>query len=679
MNTPPPNKPRPNLPRVRPESNTTIVVEEESSNIWKVLVFLILLGGAGYAIYFHFTRPEEPTVAAAPLSTNPLDDMLDPTGRPPEDPTPKEIPETVIQPPPVETATTKHYSDFSSYEALQRATRQRFVDGLWAEHFTSITESCLETLNKRPVTSGPRQLDGLIQKKTLPLALAQLEIYRRLGYDNFLRWTAASPNFAADLLTDIDQIQLLVNNLVPEDYLPNVLSIWETLEVGTGSNQSPKRQRNLALSLALIYDNGNRVSEARAAYQYYTQTVRKRDLYVDFDKISPDELIYGVAPTSFGIDGMKWARDKFSFSIRDLGKVYFEVPYRLNHPPYPEYTIQNVMELGGVCVQQAQVAKANARSHGVPSAVLGGTGSRGGHAWFVYRKADGTWDNSTGRYNDGYACGTTTNPQTGKTMREWDFFLFNDSGRRNGAREAALTTIRAAHIMGDAGDTAEFLTLLEAAAKRNSSNPIAWRPYLETLRDDPTERPLLFWENLVRSYRNTMLKLPDHLAIIEEIEVQKIFPKQNPDQVAVTLRTRRREAFRKMPERFDLIVESVKREISYYRSTNDTSRIGQLYRNTFEDVGTHLPTFIAVANLFAEDAATDPSLRRRTLSTMEKVFNKQIDTDLKGDLFRLSMEAEVCQKLASFFDSEKEKTKANRYAKRAKVIREAADKKIAES
>ncbi len=662
---------KPSLPQRRrpqpasPQSGKvrTIVIEDEPSNIWKIMLFIMLLALGCTAIYFHLKGDSaESNLTANPSSVRDLHHMLDPTGRPAdeiaEEPTSEPID---ILPPTIETVVLNELSPFDSFKAfkeLQLATRKRFTDGLWREHFASLTQSCLTSLSQRPSNDGSRPLDGLIQKKALPLALAQLEIKNRLGLDKFVHWTATSPDFAVVLLTDLDRIELLINNLAIEDDLANVLSIWEKLEQESEQPRLQKRYRNLALSLALIYDKGNRYSEAQAAYQYYAQADRKGNLYVDFNKISPDELVFGVATPVFGLAGMEWALDKFSFSNKDLGKAYSQVPYRLNHPPYPEYTIQNVMELGGVCVEQARVSLTNARAHGVPSADLGGMGTRGGHAWFAYRKPDGTWDNSTGRYNDGYACGTTPNPQTGKSMREWDFFLFNSRGRRNGSREAALTITRAAKILADAGDTAGQLDLLGSAAKRDATNPFAWHPYLNELLRDSTERPLPFWENLVREYRHNLRDFPDHFAIIEEIEAKKIFPKKEPDQIARMLRSRRRETLRNLPDRFDLIVNSVKREIEFYRTTNDTPRIINLYRNTFEDVGPHIPTFLAIAQQFSLDANTYPEIRRRTLSAIEKVFEKEIDSKLQGDVFRLPMEAKACSTIADLFDGEKEITAA---------------------
>lgn len=651
---------------------------------FKVLIALLVFGGGGWFAYTKLREPKK-EVAAAPAKP-----VVVEAPRPVEivPPVREEVPPPVVvkepEPPPVPPPPKAPdplpglpaFDRIDALTTLVAATTARVEDGRWKEHRQRLQEASREIVVRRARLSGPKQLDFAFEKGALPLALAQMDLMNRLGDPDFADWVSGQKAFATRVLTQLSTLENFLNSLLPQDQIAHALRIWEKMDARAVTPQARAKYENLAIALALIYDKPSGTGDALEIYDYYVKADERSRLYVDFPKIPPDELVWGVGPHPFGIEGMEWALSRLRHPYARLGAAYAQVPYKLNHPPYPTYTLENILKLGGVCEQQAQFSEANARAHGVPSAYIAGEGSRGGHAWLAYRTSRG-WDNGTGRYSDGYACGHARNPQTGKSFREWDFVLYDDPGRRNGDREAALRLLRAAEVLETANDTAGRMDLLEAAARRNPGNPVPWRAWIIALLEGTPERPLEFWQQLVNDYRVALKRTPDFFALSDRVEAEKIFPRQDPDRVGEFLRTRRRQSIRENKGRFDLLIDSVRREAEYYKSRNDTRRIGLLYNNALRTYGDNLPTFIALSGDFSKAAENSPEIRRAALTVMENVFNQKIDSKLKGDAFRLPMEAKVCKTLSKIFANDDNTKKAERYARRAEEISRAGDAKRA--
>jgi hypothetical protein len=684
MSTPAKRPPqRPTAQPVRRATSPSPTPSSGGSNLigaLKIFAALGVIGGGGWFAYLEYQKRNQPApvVAETPKSVEKLPEpevVPDPKIAEPDKPVVTEKP-AEPEKPAEEAPKLAPLPALPSLErtealaALTAATKSRLLDGRWADHRQAVKAAAILAINERPRTAGAAQLDKVSEKQGLPLGLAQLDLITALGEKSFAEFAKPGDEFAERLLTTPEAAELFLNSLAPEDNTFAALRVWKSLDALETKPENKARYRNLAVALALIHDkpgNGEHVAEI---YAYYRKADGSHKLYTDFSKIKPDELVWGVADDSgvngnvFGLDEREWALKNLSYPAAKLGDAYGSIPYRMNHAPYPEYTMANVLKIGGICWNQAKYSESNARARGVPGAYVSGEGSRGGHAWFAYKSPKG-WVNNVGRYGDGYACGHASNPQTGKSVREWDFFLFDDEGRRNGDREAALRLVRAAGIVTTAEDR---LGLLESAARRNPENPAAWTPWVNALLEDKTERPVDFWQKIVNEYRIRVKRSPDFFTLSDRIEDEKIFPKTDPDRVAEFLRKRRRQSIRENPMRFDLLTDSVKREADYYRSRKDDARVRTTYANALREYGDNLPAYVRLAMDFSELAADNPEIRKAGLSVMESVFIKDVDSKLQGDTFALEMQAGVAKRLAAIFTADGNEKKAERYAKRAEVI-----------
>ncbi len=100
---------------------------------------------------------------------------------------------------------------------------------------------------------------------------------------------------------------------------------------------------------------------------------------------------------------------------------------------YDHYTLAEIKQKGGVCVDQAYFASMTAKANGIPAMTISGEGDRGAHAWFGYEESRTSWNLSTGRYKDNYAAGTTRDPQTHRTIKEQELRELAAPARRTPA------------------------------------------------------------------------------------------------------------------------------------------------------------------------------------------------------------------------------------------------------
>ena len=79
----------------------------------------------------------------------------------------------------------------------------------------------------------------------------------------------------------------------------------------------------------------------------------------------------------------------------------------------PTYTLEDIKNNGGICVDQAYYATILGKGRGIPTLYFHGQGASGGHAWFGYLSHGGKWELDCGRYeSQNYPKGYAVDPQT---------------------------------------------------------------------------------------------------------------------------------------------------------------------------------------------------------------------------------------------------------------------------
>jgi len=215
-----------------------------------------------------------------------------------------------------------------------------------------------------------------------------------------------------------------------------------------------------------------------ASFGYYSSKMR----FAYNMKRVPYELSRYLADTRISLRERQWARDRYG-SHRSPVRSYFDVRYDRDYSKRGKakkisghpYTLWNLREYGGVCVDQAYYAAHVCKSLGIPAAVvIGRSGGGVGHAWVARlvltdggRAAE--WDATTARYRSHlYYTGKVTDPASGRTMLDSELVLAGYAAlqplQEKEEADAALYVSRYLHANRKA-DWSGSIALLRTAAE----------------------------------------------------------------------------------------------------------------------------------------------------------------------------------------------------------------------
>ena len=198
-----------------------------------------------------------------------------------------------------------------------------------------------------------------------------------------------------------------------------------------------------------------------------------------------------------------------------------------------EYTLHNIHQQAGICVDQAYYAMIAGKARGLPTLFFAGQGSDGGHAWFGYMKSDNRWELDCGGYkNQNYAVGQALDSQTWLPVSDHELEV-----RAKGLREGLeLFSSRDDILMGRmserAGEQTRALKAYESAIQVCPQNEAAWYAKADYLRR--TDAPL----NVLKSHHEAALRqfaTNRDMLVQQQVALAQIARQQGAFQEAETL------------------------------------------------------------------------------------------------------------------------------------------------
>jgi len=204
---------------------------------------------------------------------------------------------------------------------------------------------------------------------------------------------------------------------------PNAVAAWANLAVATATAEEMRHYRKPPRTAALV-----------EGFRYFTDP--KRVFRYDLKKM-PYELSRYVVDTPLAVEERQWAAARY-LRLADPGAAYFHVKYDfasyLQGSPKQmvgkDYTLANLLQYGGVCIDQAYYCVQVCKSIGIPAAIVTGRGSSGiGHAWVMYFQMNpaGTsaaWLGGAGRYaSHQYFVGAVRDPASGQYILDSQLIL----------------------------------------------------------------------------------------------------------------------------------------------------------------------------------------------------------------------------------------------------------------
>jgi hypothetical protein len=308
------------------------------------------------------------------------------------------------------------------------------------------------------------------------------------------------------------------------------------------------------------------------------------------NRLPADELKFLVdivAP----FEQLDWARRSVPSGLADLGKAYEMVRYRKDRLtggqfswPGGAYTLPAILQLGGICVDQAYFASTVGKAKGIPTLMFRGAGLDGRHAWFGYLDSGQHWQLDCGRFAEQkFVTGLAFDPQTWSDINDHELGFITERFR-------SLPTYKLSVMHAEFA--ADYL--------REKRVDLALKAARESVNRD--RRNLEGWDILLEAQA---AKAPGDLRAREAILREAVL------------------AFQKYP---DLEISFSRRLIEVLRQRGETSlanveeqRLGRKYQADRQDL-----------SIGQAASALQRSMQGDDLATQIKTFNRTLDTQGRG-------------------------------------------------
>jgi len=295
-------------------------------------------------------------------------------------------------------------------------------------------------------------LDALNEMVYVLRACVYLPVAQKLeDGDELVKWLIEHADISRELFRAMGDVK------PPEKALRRIQ------ELITADEKAVCEYANLAVAFATSeplkhYREQPEPATMRESFAWYANPGRRfrYDL-----KAMPYELSRYLADTRLSIPERQWAQNKYA-SSRNPGRAYFDLKYDIDHllkgTPKKiagtDYTLPELLRVGGVCIDQAYYASEVCKALGMPASIVVGRGQSGvGHAWLACFRSSGSnasWDTRTGRYSSQlYYVGLSREPATGKRILDAEMSLVGSAAmlpqKRREYADAAVILARIAN------------------------------------------------------------------------------------------------------------------------------------------------------------------------------------------------------------------------------------------
>jgi hypothetical protein len=632
------------------------------------------------------------------------------------------LPPLALQPYPF---TGPDIRDPKNLETLLKDTKARLFDGKWESHSDRLKYGLYPALSATSKNDGARRFDHLWESHYFALGMNQYAFVQRVTpatLRTFIKEEETLP-FLQELMATPEMMEKFLANIRPEDDAGAALKVWAKL-VADDPKELKGKYLNLQLAVAFVFDKKFTFRRARdpkgesftiqplERYRYFRDNAQRQRLETDIKRLEPYELVWVVSAEATN-EEMEWAlkendlkRLKLTVGDQknDWSEAYPMIHYRMDFvtggkppkaPPgkkpykplaesFTRGTLEEIHEVGGICMDQSHFGATTARAYGIPAASVGGDGNRGGHAWFAYMMPTHQWNmgNSfhpfneprnlpgTGRYADGYANGHTHDPQTGKGIGEFEVQLMGDPERRMSEHYPKSLRLRfAARVYQGNKDQEGRLECLQFSTQVAKMSLDAWLEQAACLEDMAEKVSFDRWREFVKSMRSAFhafdedKRWPDMLAIADGFAEKHVWtdPKMTPEQVYMECKNSYNQFMSEKKRlhgqtfdktRYDLIVVSVERTAR--QLVKDKSAKGQenlffFMRHALKDNIEHLPTFRGLLDNFYDAVKGNATLELSFVREIRRLYQNEM-ADTGHDVFRMKTVLGLIGTMEPYFD-----------------------------
>lgn len=450
----------------------------------------------------------------------------------------------------------------------------------------------------------------------------------------------------------------LLNIWSLRDFSPKVLQNLDVLYAR--SPETFETYRSLAIAVAVVYDESfpqtwphHQVSQSdvpltdpapQEVFNFWVQADKSGKLYMKLPELTAEQLKFVVdAPVQ--ISEMQWALDKSKFPKGDFGKAFSSIEYSnerlkngvFNWPENTPYTLENIRQQGGICVDQAYYAMLSGKAFGLPTLFFVGQGADGGHAWFGYMKGNNRWDMDVGRYaTQKYAVGEALDPQIWQPITDHEIEFLAKQFRSSKEFQASLTDLRIAALALSANEKKGASVALQSAIDACPQNEDAWNDMGAFIyKEKGAEATATFWEDAAKAFPGN--RSMESVFLIRAIEQWRDVGKTDKaDALLKNLIALNRV------KRPDISITLVSEKIRQLIAGGDLKTAYDYYRSEFPKLarfgGGDLFYKVVAPLVSAFQEAGDKSQAKRVIDIAKREFKAERDGILDQELKKLAVQ-----------------------------------------
>jgi hypothetical protein len=235
------------------------------------------------------------------------------------------------------------------------------------------------------------------------------------------------------------------------DDVPRVFAVLE--ELHRRDPEKFARYSSLALAISVVYDVpppdywphhqvsvealSRKLQDPAAPFDYLTREDMLGHTYFSLTQLPAEELKF-VVDMAAPVSELEWSLKAVSLPLDQLEGAYTMVKYRMDRSAKEEqmvwtgkpYTLQAILEDGGICIDQAYFASEVGKARGVPTLMFMGAGQDGRHAWFGFLDSGRKWRLDVGRYAEQrLVTGVAFDPQTWESISDHELQFLSEGFR----------------------------------------------------------------------------------------------------------------------------------------------------------------------------------------------------------------------------------------------------------
>jgi hypothetical protein len=331
---------------------------------------------------------------------------------------------------------------------------------------------------RRELSQNQPRNETVVRLATLRAFAGRLAAVKPAAADEAtLRWLIKQPALGPLLLTALS----------PRDNPARVLSVLTALRAKYG--KAVETFPELAVAACVVWDSPARENQTpaqatQAACDVFGHLTQNRQALRYDPKALPWPVLIYLVDSRVTPAERRWALNTYRLP-RDPGTAYFQIRYDMGAyfsgqwkgGGAENYTLPKIMELGGVCKDQAYFTAEVCRAYGVPAVVCTGQSGAGEgfHAWvgiykIVQRRA--VFDFQTARYPEhGFWSGTVIDPQTGDKFADSEVSMVAEWGAVTPAKRLFSNALTQSL---DLLDSKARVKVCKAALEASPGNARAW-------------------------------------------------------------------------------------------------------------------------------------------------------------------------------------------------------------